>query len=63
MFHLLLGGILFLYYELEIPDKTLCLFLVVMDVFANSVWGRDDKKPNFSDGDNSFSRNVMSILR
>ncbi|MBD0779719.1 hypothetical protein HPE56_18100 [Maribacter sp. ANRC-HE7] len=46
----------FSFYEVEIPDKALNLFPVVMDVFVNAALGNDEMDPIFSDGDNPVSR-------
>ncbi len=46
----------FSFYEVEISDKALNLFPVVMDVFVNAALGNDDMDPIFSDEDNTVSR-------
>ncbi len=46
----------FSFYEVEIPDKSINLFPVVLDAFANAALGNDEVEPIFSDGDSTFSR-------
>lgn len=46
----------FSFYEVEIPDKSINLFPVVLDVFVNVALGHDEIDPIFSDGDAGFSR-------
>jgi len=46
----------FSFYEVEIPDKSINLIPVVLDVFANAALGNDDIDPIFSDEDAGYSR-------
>lgn len=46
----------FSFYEVEIPDKTINLFPVVLDVFTNAALGNDEMDPIFSSGDAAYSR-------
>jgi len=46
----------FSFYEVEIPDKTINLFPVVLDVFTNAALGNDEMDPIFSGGDAAYSR-------
>ncbi|MBT8297081.1 MAG: hypothetical protein HKP42_09440 [Maribacter sp.] len=46
----------FSFYEVEIPDKSLNLLPVVLDIFTNAALGHDEMDPIFSDGDAGFSR-------
>ncbi len=46
----------FSFYEVEIPDKTINLFPIVLDVFTNAALGNEDMDPYFSDGDATYSR-------
>tara|TARA_R110002167_G_scaffold201152_1_gene404688 strand:+ start:196 stop:798 length:603 start_codon:yes stop_codon:yes gene_type:complete len=47
----------FSFYEVEIPDKTINLFPVVLDVFVNAALGNEDVEPIFSDDKNGVTRN------
>ena len=47
----------FSFYEVEIPDKTINLFPVVLDVFVNAALGNEDVEPVFSDDENDVTRN------
>ena len=47
----------FSFYEVEIPDKTINLFPVVLDVFVNAALGIEDVEPVFSDDENGVTRN------
>lgn len=47
----------FSFYEVEIPDKTINLFPVVLDVFVNAALGNEDVEPVFSDDENGVTRN------
>ncbi len=46
----------FSFYEVEIPDKTINLFPVVLDVFTNAALGNDEMDPIFSGGNAAYSR-------
>ena len=46
----------FSFYEVEIPDKSINLFPIVLDVFVNAALGHDEIDPIFSDGGPGFSR-------
>ncbi len=45
----------FSFYEVEIPDKTINLFPVVLDVFTNAALGNDEMDSIFSGEDATFS--------
>lgn len=46
----------FSFYEVEIPDKTINLFPVLLDVFTNAALGNNDMDPYFSGEDTGYSR-------
>lgn len=46
----------FSFYEVEIPDKSINLIPVVLDVFTNAALGNDEIDPIFSEEDVGYSR-------
>ena len=46
----------FSFYDVEIPDKSINLFPVLLDVFTNAALGNDEMDPIFSNEDAGYSR-------
>lgn len=46
----------FSFYEVEIPDKAIIFFPIILDVFVNTALGNDEIQPIFSDEDAGISR-------
>lgn len=47
----------FSFYEIEIPDKSINIFPIVLDVFVNAALGNENIDPIFTGDDGGFTRN------